>query len=391
MPRWDLLFTFPNLVPPVPSPFDGRDIYLCSADDPRLGDLATNPGNTTGRAMLDRFASTFGTDYRPACLLIRQGAPERLRHREALSAFRNVCAISTTSRVWAMSLLHPWGASAQSGIKWSDNFFFGFHTPGHSGAIVTLNGAMAGLDNRINRFRGQPSAHIGVPTHYHPDVDAQLLTRLMVAWRRYYVQNKERRVFRRLFRSLEVAFHAGLFPGDGLTSINDVGTRLGLWVSAFEVLFHPSQQSVGKRVVQAQLQGAPFQKPAMRARRYTVWTKRNGVRTKHAAVLAEALYDDLYAARNDFMHGNSVTGRDVRYRRSSRHVPLMTVAPVLYNIALLSFLKGQIPDGPEAADALPGGVEGFRRYLKLTSDSSQIEDGLLAARHRLDEHGNPRP
>ena len=37
--------------------------------------------------------------------------------------------------------------------------------------------------------------------------------------------------------SLEVAFHAALFPADGLASINDVGTRIALWVSAFEVLW----------------------------------------------------------------------------------------------------------------------------------------------------------
>jgi hypothetical protein len=41
-----------------------------------------------------------------------------------------------------------------------------------------------------------------------------------------------------VFRSLEVAFQANRFPSDGLSSINDIGTRIGLWVSAFEVLFH---------------------------------------------------------------------------------------------------------------------------------------------------------
>ena len=41
------------------------------------------------------------------------------------------------------------------------------------------------------------------------------------------------------------------------------------------------------------------------------------------ATLAEAIYDDLYRARNRFLHGHPVTATDLRYRRSSRFQPLL--------------------------------------------------------------------
>jgi hypothetical protein len=69
----------------------------------------------------------------------------------------------------------------------------------------------------------------------------------------------------------------------------------------------------------------------------------------------------------------------------------MSIAPVLFNAGLLAFLRGRVPDGPEDAASLPFTVEGVRRYMHLTGDSSKIEDGLLATRYKLDQYGHPRP
>src|SRR5262245_51804676 len=90
----------------------------------------------------------------------------------------------------------------------------------------------------------------------------------------------------RFFRALEVAFHASLFPADGLTSINDVGTRIALWVSAFEVLCHPGG-GVNKRHVQGVISGAPFSNKSLLSTRFTI--KYGG--NKFRVTLPEALYD----------------------------------------------------------------------------------------------------
>ena len=152
-------------------------------------------------------------------------------------------------------------------------------------------------------------------------LDAPLLERLFTCWRRCYLHERDRGKLRRLFRSLEVAFHACLFPADGLTSMNDIGTRLALWVSAFEVLCHPGG-SVNKRHVQKVLSDAPYSLKTLTTTRYVVSYQGKKLR----ATLPEALYDDLYWARNQFLHGMPVRPMMLRYRQSKDY-PLSPISP----------------------------------------------------------------
>jgi hypothetical protein len=39
------------------------------------------------------------------------------------------------------------------------------------------------------------------------------------------------------------------------------------------------------------------------------------------------------------MHGNPVTFRDLRFRKSRRYPPLLSLAPILYNVALRAYMK----------------------------------------------------
>ena len=43
--QWDLLFTLPNLDPPIPTPFASDGYVICSGKEPRLKLLAANAGN----------------------------------------------------------------------------------------------------------------------------------------------------------------------------------------------------------------------------------------------------------------------------------------------------------------------------------------------------------
>lgn len=49
--QWDLLFTLPNLSPPIPTPFESSGYVICSGDDPRLKNLAANAGNASSLQM----------------------------------------------------------------------------------------------------------------------------------------------------------------------------------------------------------------------------------------------------------------------------------------------------------------------------------------------------
>ena len=145
MPGWQLFITFPNLVPPVPSPFETPELCLCAAQDPRLHDLEPGASTETARRMLRCFATSFGEPYEPGCLLARTDAPDSAKAADALRGFRNVCAIATISHAWATALAHR--GAAQWAVKWSDSFLMGYHTPGRDGSLVTLQGMVRGLDD----------------------------------------------------------------------------------------------------------------------------------------------------------------------------------------------------------------------------------------------------
>ena len=259
----------------------------------------------------------------------------------------------------------------------------GYHTPGRDGSLLTLEGAIRSIDDaeRLKRYRAQASPQIGLPTHHSVHVDPGLLKRLLAAWRRVYVSGRDRKVFRRLFRSLEVAFHAAQHPGDGLPSLSDVGNRLALWVSAFEVLFHPGGgRKVNKRTVQNALGRVKWDKKELTHRRYLISHHQQQSRV----TLPEKFYDDLYRARNQFLHGNPVTSAVLRYRQSLRYVQLQFIAPVLYNAALLSFLDGKVRGGPSAD---PDDIQDF---LEWHDGLWGVQDALFAASHQIDQFGHPQ-
>jgi hypothetical protein len=217
-------------------------------------------------------------------------------------------------------------------IAWTDQFRFGHFMAGQNGWVQTFGGPLMGMDDDIPRQ--QAAAAFGNPTSFSLVFDQPLLDRLFRAWRQCYLKNGNRKKLLRLFRALEVAFHASLFPADGLTSINDVGTRIALWVSAFEVLCHPGG-GVNKRHVQKVISDAPFSDKTLTSTRFTVSYGGN----KFRATLPEALYDDLYWARNQFLHGMPVRRAVLHYRQSNDYAGLTDVAPALFNAALVSRLN----------------------------------------------------
>jgi hypothetical protein len=370
---WDLVFLLPNLDPPLSTPFQSDGYVMCSGRDARLRRLADSAANRTALKMLGRFRTARGQKYRPGCFLIRADIPVAERDAETIRAFRNLSALATLTATYAQGLEAP--HAVQWRVSWSDQFLFGYYAAGRNGSVVTLNGAARGLDHAIPSM--QPDAQFGDPTKWSLDVDQPLLERLLSCWRRCYLQRMHRGKLRRLFRSLEVAFHAALFPADGLTSINDVGTRIALWVSALEILCHPGG-SVNKREVQQWLAAAPFSSKEMTRLRYTISFQKKKLR----ATLPEALYDDVYWARNQFLHGMPVKGRMLHYRQSTAFAHLTHIAPVLFNVALLTFLQRlRIAGGP--IDLAKLRLSNLEKHMHSRQGLERVQDGLAAAARRV--------
>jgi hypothetical protein len=113
----------------------------------------------------------------------------------------------------------------------------------------------------------------------------------------------------------------------------------------------------------------------------TLTTKRNMVSyqsKKLRATLPEALYDDLYWARNQFLHGMPVRPTMLRYRQSKGYTPLANIAPVLFNAALVASLNTiGIPGEPMDFKKLT--LKTVARYMHTHEGIERVQKALAAA------------
>ena len=317
MSLWNIALIFPNLSLPSDRPIAFDSIRICSLES--IADsVATSASNVTNQGLVRRFESVFGERYEPSVLAVDANEP-RLMNEEALRDFRNVCAVSTVCGGRSATL----GDRGRWNIRYSDFFLFNHHLAGRDGSIGTLEGISRGMDDDIEHYSGRALASIRNPANFTSDIDQPLLHLLLHCWHRRHSGKRPTRREQQVFRALEIAFQASRFPSDGFVTHNDVGTRIGLWVSAFEVLFHPGNRNIDKRQVQDSLRRAAWTSKEFTGRRFIV--RQHG--KKLPATLPEKLYDQLYAARNDFMHGNRTKLRSKVWRFKGKQVPLEFVTP----------------------------------------------------------------
>jgi hypothetical protein len=187
--QWDLLFTLPNLAPAIPTPFASDGYVICSGKDPRIKLLAANAGNATSLKMLRKFSTAQGRLFRPGCFLIRADIPIASRQAETIRAFRNACAIATTTMFYASRLANP--HAVQWHVAWTDQFRFGHFMAGRNGWVQTFGGPVMGMDDDIPRQ--QAAAAFGNPTDFSLVFDQPLLDRLFRPWRQCYLRKRNRK------------------------------------------------------------------------------------------------------------------------------------------------------------------------------------------------------
>jgi len=352
---WDIFLFLPNIIIPVPTPFDGIEIRICAGNDPILGSLSPAPANTTAQQMLGAFRSQFGATYLPACLIVRTGAPATFRRQQTIRAFRNVCAVATIVTGYTGTQWHP---------RYSDHFDVYPLAPATGGGIVTNDAIVQGIHAAAG-FMAQASPLIQKPTNFQCAPAQNFLTNLILAWKHCFVFRRNRPALLPIFRSIDIALHALRFPTDGLLGTQDAGLRIVLWVSAFETLLNPGAAigGVDLRTVLQFLAGLPWKEKTLRRRAYKVADKR----VKRLVTKAEAIYGDLYKARNDFIHGNKIQQKRLWFRESRQEQLLSQVAPLVYWACLEEYLKLFFPGAqaakPPAADISWLRTPAGRKYM----------------------------
>jgi hypothetical protein len=330
MPRdWNLAYLLPHTR--FDEPTEHGPLALVPPGDSRLVELAS-----TSRAvasLTSRFTDQFGEKIKPSAILIRSDAPKDIDFY-AVVCFRNAVAIA--SIIDAASFQYSGGRAGYP--QWSDYFDLYAFTATTDDELAARSLTSMEI-NHPDRFSGQRAPHLASSHRLSFGLDRAILAGCLRQWDRRFIKNRQEWKTRILFRSLEIACQASRVPAIGTRTptIHDMGVGIALWVSAFEILSHPRTGSANLGTVLDLLGSADWLDSKLKSTRFQVEYPRGNTRNIN---WIQRFYNELYRARNDFLHGNSVAlGRLFPTKRSGGPT-LLHIAPLIYRAALEAALPG---------------------------------------------------
>lgn len=327
---WEFAYLMPHAA--FLKPIENEYLALVPHSDARLAAIAQQRPAVS--RLMEQFTDQFQRPIEPSALLIGADAPERVDFY-AVASFRNLIALSSVIDAWSFQLS---GGSAGYPL-WSDYFDFYPFTATKDGDEL-ISQSVASMEIwKPDEFTGQRSAHLRTTGFMSFGMDKNVLDGCLKQWNRRFIQNRKEWKTRVLFRSLEIASQASRMPAVGtrFPTIHDAGIGISLWVSALEILSHPRQGQANLGTVLALLKQASWHHDELKARRYSVALRGKRERVNFVC----KLYAELYRARNDFLHGNSVTAGHLFPAKDRGKPILLHCAPLVYRAALTAFLTDQ--------------------------------------------------
>ena len=310
---WTPIWALPNI--DIDEPVDSDFFALAPGTDRRV--RAMKREYPEFRKFMARFTDTFKNRIRPALILRREDAPVRLETGEAAASFRDILVASTIPKARSLDIIHDNGGRR---VEYSSYFWvYPWMVDRRYEHIVANTPGMLAI-HEAEAFKGQSSPDLSRATVNRGDFDEPLLQELLQRWiARYNVDNPAWEDIA-LFRSLNMANQAMLFPGGPDATLHDAGRIVGLWVASFEILVHPggNGQANLQRVFEL-LEKTPWIDKRCGYRLFETGTKAKNVRRD----IACWFYRELYARRNDFLHGNPVDNSSLIIRQSGRNLFFM--------------------------------------------------------------------
>jgi hypothetical protein len=322
--KLSVVFILPNLQ--INAPVETNYVGILPTSDSRVIEIAKR--SPAVDKLISSFSDHHGSKISVSVMVLHQDAPKTIKDVTALVSFRNVLAISCVLQSWLFSI----GSPNAIGTQFSDYFDFYPFGPTRDGVdLLHIGHGLNALDS-ADDFQGQPYPelsrnHIQSPATF----DEHLFSLLLKAWVNRFEKGRRDWKSNKLFRSLAIAYHACSLPKKNSLWFYDLGVSVALWISAFETLVHPGR--LGKSDLLAVLDlfsKSQFSDSVGKRQRKIAF--RSQVRKGNAAAY---LYSRLYESRNAFLHGNPVTVYTALYKSRNQHSLLTTVAPVLFNTALL--------------------------------------------------------
>lgn len=364
---WLPVWAMPNvtLAAPVDTPF----LSMVPCGDDRLREAAGQHPNIT--QFLSRFRDEFGSRVWPTVLMFRDDAPEAIRTREALGAFRD--AVSMSAIASSHSRVLTWRRPA--GIQFSDAFDIYPWGLGNDWGehLYAFTPAITGI-HEVAKHRGQSAPALGMRMLGQSDLDEPLLAELLRRWHDCYGVGNESADHRRLFRALDMARAASRMPGGADSTFYDGGRAIALWVSAFEILAYNGHADL--RRVLALLNRATWKHKALQAHDHAVYRgpDKPAIKTNTAG----KVYSALNRVRNAFLHGNPVTPNILHLPRCE--ISALQFAAPLFRMALAAYLdlrfRDVMPDFVADAD---GASHFITDKMNFEAPQRQAEEAILVA------------
>jgi len=319
------MFALPHI--DLEEPVEVPGMAIVSLRDERLQLLAKK--HRRFAMYMRRFKTEFGLQIWPSILIRENSSPEQYRSVEALAGFRDALAASTIPYSWA----HVLQFETTIGILYANWFsFYPWMVDAKYEGIIMNSMAQLGY-HEVKALKAQTMPGFSHQPLKSRMIDKPLLKALLNRWQQRFNAETPVREDIALFRSLNMALSAAMLPGNVEVTIYDIGKAIALWVSAFEILAHPGSSNSGFQQVYQLLEKATWNLSDCNQPIYEPY----GYRTEQPKRLLPVwLYGELNRARNDFLHGNAITGSRLIVSPGKR--PLHLYAAPLFRMALTAFL-----------------------------------------------------
>lgn len=324
---WEPIWALPNI--DLDEPINNDSFALVPPSDPRVQAFKREHQNF--QIFMRQFQDTHGSPIKPTLIIRKTDVSEQLKTKEAAASFRDLLVASIVPLARSEKIIYD---NYRSQVLYSDSFWlYPWMLDRNNESIVASTPAMWALHD-VRKLKGHSSPELPRVDLCRRDFDEPLLQELLRRWTTCYEIMKPEWSDIALFRSLNMANQACLIPAGADAGLYDFGRMAGLWVAAFEILVHPGgngQANLGKvfdlfhRVVWIDTMCGH--------RRFKTGQRQGSKRVN----LACWLYEHIYLCRNNFLHGNSVTSKDLFLPQSGRD--LIFHAATLYRLALTSFLE----------------------------------------------------
>lgn len=321
---WIFISVFPNLLLSIP--FETKYGAIVPYDDKRVIFLKEK------YKPIAELLNSFVNDRleKPSVLLIHKKTYSNKDDRHsAIVAFRNLIALNVILEGWV-----PLVDSKYYNVSTTlySDYYDLFPLGGYGDKLYSV--ASPALSSTVSEAKIKYQSNYLLPDtkQFILFVDNKLFNTLINVWEDYFINKNKLHFSSSLFRSFQLAFSACKMPTDNFSTLYDYGTKVGLWISAFEILFHPGGKGkVGYKDIIAELNKYDLINQKIKRKIYSI----NGIQTN----IVGLIYKEIYDARNDFFHGNSIEKNGLYVFKQKKFPAITRIAPIIYLMALHVFLK----------------------------------------------------